>query len=169
QRTLRWQGWRREDGGAAIEFAFVLPVFLFIFVGIFAFGLAFFMQQTMTLAAEEGARAAIAVDPESFPEGVTDAGYMAAVQTQAQALANNNLSGLPLSLRSGITTPAPTLVPILDNNGQTIGQVLTVTVAYPGFNTSPLIGPLISIFPLSFVGSLIMPTNLTATAAVQLF
>lgn len=167
-RTLRWRGWRCEEGGAAIEFGLVFPIFLAIFAAIIAFGLTFFMQQTMTLAAEEGARAAIAVDPTSFANGVVDAAYITAVQTQAQASVNANLSGLPSSLRSGITTPIPTLAPIV-NGGVTMGQTITVVVQYPNFSQSVVIRPLTSIFPLPFVRSLVVPANLTARAVVQLF
>lgn len=167
-RKLRLRGWRYEDGGAAIEFILIFPIFLAIFAAIIAFGLGFFVQQTMTLAAEEGARAAIAVDPVSLG-GVEATAYHDAIRTQAQAFINANLTGLPSGLRSGITTPAATLTPITDGSGVVVGQTLTVFVQYPNFDANPVIQPLTSIFPLVLVSALVVPDNLAAQAVVQLF
>jgi Flp pilus assembly protein TadG len=48
-----------EDGVAIIEFAFVLPVLLLIFVAIFEFGFTFREFLLVTNAAREGARMAV--------------------------------------------------------------------------------------------------------------
>ncbi|QQK04034.1 pilus assembly protein [Burkholderia sp. Bp9017] len=61
----RWQQvrqsckWRRQRGVAAIEFAFVFPLFFLIFYAIVTFGLIFVVKQNLTFAASEGARAAL--------------------------------------------------------------------------------------------------------------
>lgn len=47
-----------------IEFALVLPVFLLLVVGIFYLGIVYFTGQSVQLAAQRGADAAITVDPE---------------------------------------------------------------------------------------------------------
>ncbi|MEX8194013.1 TadE family protein [Comamonas guangdongensis] len=48
-----------QYGAAAIEFAILFPIFFLIFYAIVTYGLIFAAQQTLTLAAAEGARAAV--------------------------------------------------------------------------------------------------------------
>ncbi|MDE1007968.1 MAG: pilus assembly protein [Paraburkholderia fungorum] len=50
---------RAQRGVTAIEFAMVFPLFFIILYGIVTFSLIFVAQQNLTLAAEEGARAAL--------------------------------------------------------------------------------------------------------------
>ena len=54
---LKNQGSQR--GVAAVEFAIVLPVLLFLFIGITEFGIAYYNKQVITNASREGARAAL--------------------------------------------------------------------------------------------------------------
>lgn len=49
----------RQRGVAALEFALIFPTFFLIFYAIVTYGLIFAAQQTLTLAASEGARAAV--------------------------------------------------------------------------------------------------------------
>jgi len=51
--------WRRDDGAALMEAAFVLPLLLFVSVAIIEFGRAFQTWQVVTNAAREGARVAV--------------------------------------------------------------------------------------------------------------
>ncbi|MDS0860010.1 pilus assembly protein [Burkholderia pseudomultivorans] len=51
--------WRRQRGVVAVEFAFVFPLFFLIFYGIVTFAMIFVIQQSLTFAASEGARAAL--------------------------------------------------------------------------------------------------------------
>ena len=51
--------WRRDEGAALIEAAFVLPMLLFVSIGIIEFGRAFQTWQIVTNAAREGARVAV--------------------------------------------------------------------------------------------------------------
>ena len=48
-----------QRGVAAVEFAIVLPLLLFLFIGITEFGLAYYNKQVLTNAAREGARVGI--------------------------------------------------------------------------------------------------------------
>ena len=49
----------KQKGAAAIEFAIIFPIFFIIFYAVVTYGLIFAAQQTLTLAAAEGARAAV--------------------------------------------------------------------------------------------------------------
>ncbi|MEG0936793.1 MAG: TadE/TadG family type IV pilus assembly protein [Comamonas sp.] len=50
---------KKQKGAAAIEFAIIFPIFFLIFYAVVTYGLIFAAQQTITLAASEGARAAV--------------------------------------------------------------------------------------------------------------
>ena len=49
-----------QRGNAALEFAFILPVFLMIFLGIFEFAAYMWVRNTVQFGAEEAARFAMA-------------------------------------------------------------------------------------------------------------
>ncbi len=49
-------GFGKECGGVAVEFAIILPVFLILVFGIIDFGHALYMKQVMSNASREGAR-----------------------------------------------------------------------------------------------------------------
>ncbi len=60
---------KKQQGAAAVEFAILFPIFFLIFYAIITYGLIFAAQQTLTLAAAEGARAAVRYP--SVPTGGT--------------------------------------------------------------------------------------------------
>ena len=60
---------KKQQGAAAVEFAILFPIFFLIFYAIITYGLIFAAQQTLTLAAAEGARAAVRYP--SVPAGGT--------------------------------------------------------------------------------------------------
>lgn len=53
-----------QRGVAAVEFAIVLPLLLFLFIGITEFGIAYYNKQVLTNASREGARAGIVAGVE---------------------------------------------------------------------------------------------------------
>jgi hypothetical protein len=53
------RGRAHQRGNMAIEFAIVFPLFFFVLYAIVTYSLIFVAQQSLTLAAEEGARAAL--------------------------------------------------------------------------------------------------------------
>jgi Flp pilus assembly protein TadG len=57
--------WRSQRGIAAIEFALVFPLFFVIFYSIVTYGLIFAVNQTLSLAAQEGGRAALRYEGET--------------------------------------------------------------------------------------------------------
>src|SRR5947207_6832460 len=48
-----------ENGVEMLEFALVIPIFIFVLYGLIAFGMMLSAKQTITNAASEGARAAV--------------------------------------------------------------------------------------------------------------
>lgn len=81
---------KKQQGAAAIEFAILFPIFFLIFYAIITYGLIFAAQQTLTLAAAEGARAAVRY-PASLPSGQNQ---LQARQKAACDMANNALEWL---------------------------------------------------------------------------
>jgi Flp pilus assembly protein TadG len=53
------RNWRSEDGAELVEFAVVLPLLLFVILGIAEFGFIFQRYEVLTNAAREGARMAV--------------------------------------------------------------------------------------------------------------
>jgi Flp pilus assembly protein TadG len=51
--------WKEESGAELVEAAFVIPILLMLLLGIFSFGRAYNVYQTITRAAREGAREAV--------------------------------------------------------------------------------------------------------------
>ena len=150
---------REEKGATAIEFALVFPLFLAIFIGMVTFGMVFVLQQAMTFAVEEGARAAISVDPIEYsnPDGSLDeASFQAAITTLAQQRITDALLWLPGNLENN-AVPEVALQAI-----PTGGTAVVVTVRYP-YRANPII----PIIPLPFVGALVVPEQLTAQAVVR--
>ncbi|MGK8202440.1 TadE/TadG family type IV pilus assembly protein [Burkholderia cenocepacia] len=96
QQTRQSSKWRWQRGVAAVEFAFVFPLFFLIFYAIVTFGMIFVIQQNLTFAASEGARAALnytsspcdrlkvaaATACEAINNGSTPWGKFATVATQ---------------------------------------------------------------------------------------
>lgn len=106
--------WRRDDGAALMEAAFVLPLLLFVSVAIIEFGRAFQTWQIVTNAAREGARVAV------LP-GMTDD----AIRTRVQDYMNMGISS-PGS--ATITIDRATTVSI---GGAATASASKVQVDYP--------------------------------------
>lgn len=86
---------RHGAGSAAIEFAIVVPVLLAIVIGIVYYGVMLALQQVLTLAAEEGARAAL-----RYPAGVSGPGLAATQGARVDAAAAMARGTLPTSIRN---------------------------------------------------------------------
>ncbi|QYY27633.1 MULTISPECIES: TadE/TadG family type IV pilus assembly protein [Cupriavidus] len=86
--------WRRRcEGIAALEFAIVAPALVAIVIGIVYYGMVLALQQVLTLAAEEGARAAL-----RYPSGASADNAAATQALRVNAAAATALSTLPTSL-----------------------------------------------------------------------
>lgn len=117
--------WRTDAGQALAEFALVLPVLLLLIAGIVEFGRAFHIQQVVTDASREGARAAV----------VQDAGVDL---DSAHAIMANRL------LSNGIDTAGATLAIGPIGDFRDTGDLMTARVVVP--YTMGFVGAVASFF-----------------------
>ena len=117
---------KNQKGGAAIEFAIVLPLLVLMFVGISEFGLLWYNKQVITNASREGARAGIARAADS-----TDTTN--GIESIVNAYCDSRL------ITFGAAGDPSTSYPQGDNMGKAFGDEFSVEVAYeynflaPGF------------------------------------
>ena len=90
-------------GGAAVEFALVLPIFLLLVMGTVDYGYYFFSDQVMAGAAREGARAGSMVEP-----GSSAAAAVAAAHAYMSANGINCPGGVECVTPVNVTTYAVT-------------------------------------------------------------
>ena len=142
----------KQKGAAAIEFSIIFPIFFLIFYAIVTYGLIFVAQQTITLAASEGARAAV-----RYQSG-KDAAERQALRIAAACNMSNQVldwlrkmgsgqSGATGACATGITTTQVTADKALCSSlsGVTCIKVL-VTYDYEKAPLVPkLLGPLMSL------------------------
>lgn len=115
----RFAAARHRHGGAAIEFALVLPVLLALIFGIIEYGWIFFQQANILSAAREGARLGVTVAQDASP----DPGTTAVTRVQA------------VLAQYGIDSASATIT--ATQSGATPQETLTVQIAVP---YDPLIG-----------------------------
>lgn len=128
-------------GSVAVEFALVFLIFFSLFYAIVAYGLVFTLKQSLTLAAEEGARAAVQNAPN-------EATRLARAETMAKGV----LNWLP---GDGITVSANAANCVA--NPATRCVTVVVNYDYAGH-------PIVPALPLLGIA---IPANLGATATVQ--
>ncbi|HEX7933965.1 MAG TPA: TadE family protein [Paraburkholderia sp.] len=136
-----------QRGATAIEFALVFPLFFCVFYAIVTFSLIFVAQQNLTLASEEGARAALNYQKAND--------VASAVTLRAAAACTTATSMVAQLVSTAACETAPT-----DCSYQPGMTCIAVTLTYD-YAAHPLIPNL----PLL---GLVLPDNLTSTATVQL-
>jgi Flp pilus assembly protein TadG len=140
---------RHGAGSAAIEFAIVAPVLIAIVIGIVYYGMVLALQQVLTLAAEEGARAAL-----RYPAGVSGAGLAATKDARVNAAAAMARGTLPKSISDLLPAAgAAAAVPCATGSADVCVQV-TLTL------TTSSILPAVPMVPV--------PATLSGSAMVQL-
>jgi len=147
-----------QTGSVAIEFALAFPVFFSLFYAIVGYGLVMTLEQSLTHASKEGARAAIKADPTAY----TDASaYQSKVAELARNAAAQTLAWLPDTQKALVLGTAPNY----DKVGVSVaGSSITVTLSYPYAQA-----PLIPVLSLPIIGDIPnVPTNLVATSSGQL-
>jgi Flp pilus assembly protein TadG len=139
---------RAQRGTMAVEFAMVFPVFFLVFYAIATYSMIFVAQQSLTLAASEGARAALRYQPGAS----SAAGALALRASAACATATGLVNWLAGS--------APCTATYAGCSFDATMQCVNVALNY-NYASRPLVPPL----PL--IG-LPVPASLTASAMVQL-
>ena len=144
----------KQIGAAAIEFALLFLLFFTLFYALVSYAIAMMLQESFVHAAEEGARAAIAVDPLEFAS--TDE-YRSAIATRVLGTVGDALSWLPAKAKSAVTG---------DNiNLSWTGNALTVRVVYAGYASDPLL----PVLNLPVVGNVPkLPADLVGAATIGL-
>ncbi|AOK29917.1 pilus assembly protein TadE [Burkholderia singularis] len=140
---------RRQRGATAVEFAILFPLFFMILYGLVTYGMIFAAQQTLTLAATEGARAALGYQAASTPAAAL------AARADAACTAAKNLTGwlAAKGSESACVSMSCAYAPSMD--------CIQVTVTYP-YAANPLL-PAIPLF-----GAALVPSTLSSQATVQL-
>jgi Flp pilus assembly protein TadG len=139
---------RGENGVEMLEFALVIPIFVFVLYGLIAFGIMLSAKQTITHAVSEGARGAIGAVPN-------------AGETQAQAevrVAKDRVKQAVGSSLSGNYQDSMTDAQVATCTNST-AKCITVTLTYP-YSSKPLVPPAPGL-------GLVMPSTLKSTAVVQ--
>ncbi|WP_296224171.1 TadE/TadG family type IV pilus assembly protein [Ralstonia sp. UBA689] len=132
-------------GATSIEFAMVVPVLLVLMLGVVYYGVIFAMQQVLTLAAEEGARAALRYQP-------TNSQRVAAAYTAVSSV-------LPAFLSNQVQTNQNS-TPLVNCQNQNGMQCLSVVLTLPLTSGNNPMLPAIPLLPV--------PSTLTGSAVVQL-
>lgn len=134
--------WRGDDGAALIEAAFVLPMLLFVSIGIIEFGRAFQTWQVVTNAAREGARVAVlpGMSDDAIRTRVRDYLQMgldtpAAAQIAINRTTTVSLGGAATASASRVQVDYPFTFIVLQPlaqllvQGSTVGEALTMRSA----------------------------------------
>lgn len=149
---------RRVRGAAGIEFALAFPLLFGIFYAIVGYGLTMMLAQSMHFAAEEGARAAVALDWTVPCPPPTDSACIATnVNSVVNARVAEVLAWLPAAMEATVLGSVDVSV--------NAANELTVVVAHPAYHTAGFI-PVINLPLLGPVPA--VPPILTATAVMSL-
>jgi hypothetical protein len=147
-RALASAAGANQRGSTAVEFALVFPLFFVIFYAIVTYSLIFVAQQSLTLAAEEGARAGLRFQPTASTPAASLTLRAQAACLAATQLANWLASGTPCTASAAPCGYDPTM------------DCLQVQLSY-----NYLGNPLLPTLPLMSLG---LPNTLSAQAVVQL-
>jgi Flp pilus assembly protein TadG len=132
-----------------LEFALVIPIFVFVLYGLIAFGIMLSAKQSIVHAGAEGARAAVGAVPNTG-EQLSDA----QTRVAKQAVHNSLTSALGGNRYDDTMTVAS-----VANCVGTTGKCITVVVTYP-YSSKPLVPPAPGL-------GLVSPSTLSTTAIVQ--
>lgn len=149
---------RPQNGAVAIEFMMLFMLFFALFYAMVNYAMVMLMQSAFVHAAEEGARAAIAVDRLAFGSNLA---YLSnGVDPKVRSVVGNSLNWLPTKPKNKVLGAGNSLVQLSMNGNQ-----LTVSVVYSGYAADPLI-PMLT---LPIIGQIPkVPADLAGKAVIEL-
>jgi Flp pilus assembly protein TadG len=158
KQTCRQQPSRAQQGAVAIEFVMLFLLFFGLFYAMVNYAIVMLMQSAFVHAAEEGARAAIAVDRLAYASNLT---YLSnGVDPRVRNVIGDSLNWLPAKPKDKVLGAGNSQVQLSMNGNQ-----LTVRVVYSGYASDPLI-PMLT---LPIIGQIPkVPTDLAGTAVIEL-
>ncbi len=147
-----------QHGAVAIEFALLFLLFFGLFYALVNYALVMLMQSAFVHAAEEGARAAIAVDRLAY---VNNQDYLnAGVDPRVRTVVGDSLNWLPAKPKDKVLGVGNSQVQLSMNGNQ-----LTVRVVYPGYASDPLM-PMLTLPVIGQIPK--VPVDLAGTAVIEL-
>ena len=150
----------KQKGAAAIEAALLFVIFFVLFYGIVGYSLPIMMKEAFQHAAANGARSALAVEPDSF---ASTSDYIdTGVTPRVRQIVGESLSWLPSATKATVLGPSNQNVQV---NYTSASGVLTVIVSYTDYKTSPLV-PVLTFPGIGDVPKL--PDDIAGTAMISL-
>lgn len=122
---MEWHGMNKHRGAALIEFALIVPLLIFLLLGIIEFGIVVMHQLTLEQAAREGSRLAAVRNPTTK--------VIERIMNSAAILPNRSDLEITLSYSTdnGQTYPYPLGDTAGGTNDAPPGSLVQVTVSWP--------------------------------------
>jgi Flp pilus assembly protein TadG len=158
QQAYRRKLSQSQHGAVAIEFVMLFLLFFGLFYAMVNYAIVMLMQSAFVHAAEEGARAAIAIDRLAYANNQAYLGN--GVDPRVRSVVGDALNWLPAKPKDKVLGAGNSQVQLTMNGSQ-----LTVRVVYSGYANDPLI-PMLT---LPIIGQIPkVPTDLAGTAVIEL-
>lgn len=147
-----------QKGAVAIEFVMLFLLMFTLFYAMVNYAIVLLMQSAFLHAAEEGARAAIAVDRLAYPN---NAAYMGnGIDPRVRNVVSNSLNWLPPTLKNKVLGAVNNQIQLSMNGNQ-----LTVRVVYRNYATDPML----PVLTLPMIGPVPrLPADLAGEAVIEL-
>ncbi len=149
---------RPQQGAVAIEFVMLFLLLFTLFYAMVNYAMVMMMQSAFVHAAEEGARAAIAVDRLAYPNNSTYLGN--GIDPRVRSVVSNSLNWLPPTLKNKVLGAGNSQIQLAMNGNQ-----LTVSVVYRNYASDPML-PVLTLPMIGQVPKL--PTDLAGEAVIEL-
>lgn len=147
-----------QHGAVAIEFAMLFLLFFGLFYALVNYAVVMLMQSAFIHAAEEGARAAIAVDRLAY---VNSQAYLSTgVDPRVRNVVGDSLNWLPAKPKDKVLGAGNSQIQLSMNGNQ-----LTVRVVYSNYANDPLI-PMLTLPVIGQIPK--VPVDLAGTAVIEL-